>query len=270
MRILYLGMAHDIFTPLRLGNDLHRLFVIDLFDEAFGGETIEEQRQVIVDMLVAGNNGPSLDEDDECPSSIKEPCTIISQTTVGNRWDLKFSYMGKVVWLTVFTQSFMEEWPEEINDVNVVLGIGACSWDRFIFPGSETINRMIKERCHYPFIFGANEVAAPHLPKMLFYESTYDGDKSLHCTVVKKYEKWLSKIGNWPLIHEAAEFVLNRKVNMKTELDLSILAYQFYYRIKRLQRVNEFPECSEFVPYYKKNAEESFAALTNHMNIWKK
>ena len=57
MKVLYLGMAHDIMSPLLLVPNVKTIYSIDSFDPCFSSDkTWEGQKQDIKQVLTQGND----------------------------------------------------------------------------------------------------------------------------------------------------------------------------------------------------------------------
>lgn len=133
--MLYLGMADDIWTVLsmKIDSDIVNLHVIDMFDEAFtGGETLEDQRDEIRTMITSGNNHCIRDR--KVDANLPHKGQIISDIVTDSKWSLDFQYGLTTIRACVHTRDFMQEWPEEIRNIDLVLYIGAASWENFLEP----------------------------------------------------------------------------------------------------------------------------------------
>ena len=131
--ILYLGMADDIWSVLsmNINSGTVNLHVIDKFDDAFTS-VLEDQRDDIRSMITNGNNQCGGQRTaDVCA---RHKGQIISDVATADTWRLEFQYGATTFRMCVYTRDFMQEWPEEIRDIDCVLCIGSSSWDDFLEP----------------------------------------------------------------------------------------------------------------------------------------
>lgn len=177
-KILYCGMADDILSPLLLVPDFTHLYVIDSFDSAFAENcTWEGQMQDIKNILLAGNDEKShhrwvhLHYKKEWPvTSLDGPCKIISESLTDKCWTLSFVYNGvQRELIYFFRRNFYNIWPEEINNINHFMSMGAvCIRDKADQLVEEPILfKILKERTvsnclyydHYNFMYKSNKTA---------------------------------------------------------------------------------------------------------------
>lgn len=159
--ILYLGMADDILTPLLLCPDFDNLFVMDDFDEAFStDDTLDSQRDDIIKILEQGYADRSIYPDEELYLSLKkgrEPTykhylegksEIISDVRKENVWRLKFKYLDKIRYLTVFSEDFLKNaWNDEITNISDIITIGAYDIDCYQKSPCNNLIQMLSTRC---------------------------------------------------------------------------------------------------------------------------
>jgi len=156
-KILYLGMADDIWTVLHLQEDFDTIYVIDLFDDAFGGETVEDQRELIKRIITDGNNSV-YDGDDK----LRYKGIIQSESFDGNTWRLNFKFGFRNLKLIIFDQNFItEEWPKEINNLSHVLMMGSGTLEYFKIP---LFLKMMTDRTEDVFLLSALAFNHQHFP----------------------------------------------------------------------------------------------------------
>lgn len=152
-RVLYLGMANDIMSPLLLVPDFDIVYVICKLDRAFAKDkTWEGQKEDIKQILESGNNecsfsrGVYLKYDEDTPVYYLEGASkIIKESDDGYCWRLDFIYDRKPRELVYYHhREFIAEWPKEIYQIDHVMSMGAT------FPFREMIlQEMIFSRCTY-------------------------------------------------------------------------------------------------------------------------
>jgi hypothetical protein len=152
-KILYLGMADDIWAVLNLDDSFDTIYVIDDFDDAYGG-TIENQREIIKRIITDGNNSVY---DTGNVLTLRHKGIILKESLKDNVWKLKFTYGKRVLKLIVYYQDFMEEWPKEIKNISHVLIIGSALYE-------ELNKEMIMKRTENPFRVTALEFLHEDFP----------------------------------------------------------------------------------------------------------
>lgn len=152
INVLYLGMAYDIISPLKLCPDLDTLYAIDKFDYSYGYHhkyqkgfidfdltfaydiyeerkipTIETLKNEVIYCLENGFDG-SVNSfvRDSIRCELDERATILSNETIDNVWILKFVYKGKIRTLKRYELNWNDAvWPEEIDHLSWIISIGA-------------------------------------------------------------------------------------------------------------------------------------------------
>lgn len=117
-RVLYCGMADDIYTPLYIFPELEELFVMDLLDRAYS-YTLELQRDTIVNILTNKTK-----YSDKC--YLPHKAVIIEEIRKPKSYYLTFNYNGKIRKLSIFSIDYLlYEWPKQINNIDTLMHIGA-------------------------------------------------------------------------------------------------------------------------------------------------
>lgn len=134
MKVLYLGMANDIMSPLLLIPERTIIYAIDKFDSHYSRDgTWESQKKDIQQILIQGSDLNTFsydiytsDVDDKEPHYLKHKSKIINDTDDGIVWTLDFLYGTKPITLKYYHhRDFCAEWPDEITDISGIIGIGA-------------------------------------------------------------------------------------------------------------------------------------------------
>ena len=122
-KILYLGMADDIWSVLQIDENFDTLYVIDEFDDAYGG-TVENQRGIIKRIIRDGDN--SVYDDAEYLIKLRYKGYIQSETLEENVWRLNFQFGQRNIKLIIYYQNFItQEWPKEVKNLSHVLMMGS-------------------------------------------------------------------------------------------------------------------------------------------------
>lgn len=173
-KILYLGMADDIWTVLQLEEDFDTIYVIDKFDEAYGG-TVENQRELIKRVITDGNNSAYDDGYYFEFHKLRHKGIIQSESLIDNVWRLNFKYGSRNLKLIIYYKNFRsKEWPKEINHLSHVLMIGSGTWEDFENP---LFLKMMTERTEDTFLLTALDFLNEHFPiKTNFTNRYYDED----------------------------------------------------------------------------------------------
>ena len=166
--VLYCGMADDIISPIQLVSNCEHIYVIDLFDSAFAkGGTAEGQREDIRQILLTGNDENShhreihLRYEDNWPISFIKPHEIVSETFEGETWKLQLKIQDENRCLIYFQlRNFYNEWPEEIQNVNHLMCMGAS----FGYNEEPILRKMMETRT-------TNDC--------LFYDAFYMGENTI-------------------------------------------------------------------------------------------
>jgi len=134
LNILYLGMGHDIITPIQLEPNFDILFVIDHFDTAYSpDETFNGQKDYIINSLLYGAGLPFYPDDVEDHGVLSDKATILSNCQeTDSKWILTFELYGKIRQLIRFERDFTTVWPEEITRIRHIIGIGSFDWNNLI------------------------------------------------------------------------------------------------------------------------------------------
>jgi hypothetical protein len=168
-KILYLGMADDIWAVLHLQEDFDTIYVIDSFDDAYG-ETVENQRESIKRIIADGNNSV-FDGNDK----LRYKGIIQSESFDGNTWRLNFKFGFRNLKLIIYDQSFItDEWPKEINNLSHVLMMGSGTSEYFEIP---LFLKMMTDRTEDVFLLSALAFNHEHFPiKTNIVERYYHDD----------------------------------------------------------------------------------------------
>jgi len=180
-RVLYLGMANDIFSPLLLVPDFDVVYVICKFDSAFAkNETWQGQKEDIKQVLELGSSDRSfnrwvnLQYNEDTPIYYLEGASeITEESDDGDCWRLDFIYNGKSRKLVYFHhREFIAEWPKEIYQIDHVMSMSAE------FPFKKMIlQEMIFSRCIYAakyYMGDWDEIDSP-------YQIISCHRKTIHC-----------------------------------------------------------------------------------------
>lgn len=193
--VLYLGMADDIISPLLLVPNFTTLFVIDHFEDTFSSDkTIQGQKKDIKEILINGSDEKSHWRKKKDPICyLRTPSKIIRDTEENGVWRLEFVYDGKMRKLISYLDTnFQELWPDEVDNIKHIIGIGSCSWLDFIpdkldpifrTRGNDIFITMFAERTDVPFTFYT--CADEHFPIQFNLENGRGNEEGTPITAIK-------------------------------------------------------------------------------------
>ena len=123
-------MADDILTPFILVPSLTKLFVIDLFDDAYSKDgTLDTQQKEILEILVKGSDEASYHRQvlhERVPITRISKSTILSSQIKNNVWRIQLKMKSKDREITIFSKrDFHKPWPKQIRDVDHLMTMGA-------------------------------------------------------------------------------------------------------------------------------------------------
>ena len=203
-RVLYLGMANDIMSPLLLAPNLLKLYVISKFDNAFcSGGTWESQMQDIRNYLTNGNDKGSYSYDLFIKAYVvlfpkkklckdyhylEGPSTIISEEYDDTVWRLKFLYNDQERELIYYHhRDFLTTWPEDITNISHIMGQGSVDTDVINKKEGLTFRKMFEERTTEVFYYYALYFSHKHFDKLIIKGGQQrDGTEIGKCKVDKK------------------------------------------------------------------------------------
>lgn len=155
MKVLYLGMANDIMSPLLLIPETTIIYAIDSFDSCYSRDgTWDTQKKDIQQILIQGNDLNTFsydihtsDTDDKEPHYLKHKSKILNSVDDGSVWTLEFLYgTGPITLKYYHHYNFYSEWPDEITEISKIIGIGAdVYWP--VESEANDCNRVSPKRC---------------------------------------------------------------------------------------------------------------------------
>ncbi len=167
VKVIYLGMAFDITSPLLLVPDVDVIYVIDMIDTTYGIYSWDGQKAEVRRLLEDGS-----DEKSECrcfndhniinhwPRS-----TIISDVDNDELWTLDFYYNGKIRKLIYYHhRNYHETWPATISGCSHVITIGAPCLQKGADEKNNLMKAMLKERCTKNATYWALSFLHEHFP----------------------------------------------------------------------------------------------------------
>lgn len=196
VRILYCGMADDIMHPLLLAPNVNTIYSISHFDKAFSSRgTWESQKDDIIGVLQAGRKKCYHEEETHGNKieyhKLAGKSKIIKEydNKTDKIWRVKFRYNGVIRDLVYYyKRDFMIDWPNEIQDISCVTGVGAFDIQMLCGKDGAIFRNMLKERCHPEFRLCALEFSskiwAEYYDKIILKEGkNREGEKHALLTV---------------------------------------------------------------------------------------
>lgn len=211
-RVLYLGMALDIMTPMLLIPDFRVIYTINKVDKAPGyGGTIENIMEKIKLILTSGeyyqcNNWEheNLIPPCKCPRHKLNCKSIITEDKYDKEsqiWRLKFIYNNTPRDLVYyFDYNFLDEWAPEINNIGHIITYGSWLFEWFVTEekgNTSILKKMFETRSKKPWIYTQAPFNPEFKKKIIFNGSIepYDIDGcEINVFRIRKFTpKWWEK-----------------------------------------------------------------------------
>ncbi len=196
IRMLYCGMSDDIMHPLLLESNVNIIYSISKFDKAYSScGTWESQKEDIMRTLRTGRKKCYSDEEIHGNKigyhMLVGKSKIIKEhdDKTNKIWRVKFMYNDVIRGLVYYYErDFMIDWPDEIQNVSYVTGVGAFDIQMLCGENGAIFRNMLKERCHSEFRLCALEFSskiwAEYYEKIVLKEGKHrKGEKNALFTV---------------------------------------------------------------------------------------